>query len=133
MIKRDVLEKSGFNFAEHLRYGQDGYLWNKLAERFEIIAISKPLTKVRMREINAMLSARIQLKARALSLERIKTNYNSKRINNNIDGNIIRIYNMCFKLNNFLEKHIYILDISESISELIAKIVYFPLWRYVSK
>lgn len=74
MVRASLLrEDRDLRFGEGMRYGQDQYLWMRLALGRPILAIDEPLVKVRMRGKNASLRARAQIKAKALLYERLSS------------------------------------------------------------
>lgn len=74
MVRASLLrENRDLRFGEGMRYGQDQYLWMRLALGWPILAIDEPLVRVRMRGKNASLRARAQIKAKALLYERLNS------------------------------------------------------------
>ena len=66
MIRTKCLKDNpSCRFSNAMRHGQDWYLWIMLARLFPLLAISSPLTRVRLRGANAALRARVQIKSKA--------------------------------------------------------------------
>lgn len=127
VIKGDILRSNTkLRFNNDMRYGQDQYLWINVATEFEILAIDKVLTRVRVRGNNAALRAIVQLKARAIIWQVLNNNKAKFRVNE-----ISRISKLAFYLSNlgmkvvsFFEKYIE----NKIILENIARVMYMLPW-----
>lgn len=66
MIRAALLrEDPSLRFAHSMRFGEDGYLWARIAVGHDVLGLDSALTKVRIRGGNAALNPSIQLRARA--------------------------------------------------------------------
>jgi glycosyltransferase involved in cell wall biosynthesis len=66
MIKASYLKNNPhIRFAEHMRYGEDSYLWSNLAVHNHLYVVPDALTKVRIRGTNSSSDVRAYLSARA--------------------------------------------------------------------
>ncbi|TJX13644.1 glycosyltransferase family 2 protein [Tissierella creatinini] len=74
IIRADILKKNTeMRFATDMKTGQDSYLWLLLALKYDIYAINRPLTMVRMRGTNSALRAYSQIRARAQLYSKINS------------------------------------------------------------
>ena len=73
VIESSILKQDrGLRFNEKYRYGEDNYLWVKLARQYELCLVEKPLVKVRIHGNNASKSVFAQLEAREQAYKAIK-------------------------------------------------------------
>lgn len=57
MLNRKLFESGDFYFPEHLRNGEDGHLYTRIAKHYCIALVQEPLLKVRMRGSNSQKHA----------------------------------------------------------------------------
>ncbi|PJX28504.1 hypothetical protein CAP47_00485 [Psychroflexus sp. S27] len=130
IIKRNVfLENKSFRFAEHLRFGQDSYLWAMISDKYPLGALDEVLVKVRIRGNNAGRRARVQLQSRANTWRKISEN---RKENNYRYLNFPRIPLVLFSLSYYFNSLVVFLEkkvsLSPKISEFLSKILYAPIY-----
>lgn len=118
IIRRDILiNHPALRFAEHMKYGEDHYLWINLSFFSPILLIDIPLTRIRIRGNNAAWKANIQINARAQLWPYIK------KIGNTVPLDIRWIYASCFRLSHLLGWCHRITN-NETAIEYLSKILY---------
>ena len=65
IVKKSILVDNSLYFSEKMRFGQDYYLWLRLAYLFKLDLFSEYLLKVRVRGTNAAIRARAHIQLRA--------------------------------------------------------------------
>lgn len=128
MIRRDALESPRKRFAEHMRYGQDGYLWLQLAAQYEVHCLGEPLSRIRMRGSNAALRARAQIQYRAQILDFLEARPTifggTKRIPKGVTG----LYKLCRRVHKLVERASKKRHLTAGHLELLSRFLYCPLW-----
>jgi len=131
MVRAEVFtQHPAFRFAEHMRYGQDAYLWCNLAVDYPIATLNESLVRVRMRGKNAALRARVQLGARA-QLAKYFTQHRERFLGRE---KLSRMPMLCYSACRFsndalthLESHC---RLNRDSAESLARILYLPMWIY---
>lgn len=125
MVRSSYLKnRNDLRFAQHMRFGQDYYLWLRLSLENKLFLVPESLCKVRITGNNASKRARAHLQVRAHIWKFLKDD--SSKIFYSTKGlALIRfLYRFCYSGNTFLvwlEKK----RLKPSILELTSKIVFF--------
>lgn len=130
IIKRKVfLKNKNLRFGEHLRYGQDSYLWGMVSDMYSLGALDEILVKVRLRGTNAGRRARVQLQSRANTYKQIKEKRKSQEERYLkfpfLPFLLFKLAFVCNKIVNFLERR---LNLKNNASETISKFFYAPIY-----
>lgn len=106
IVLRDVfINDDTLRFAEHMRQGQDSYLWLRLAEHYKLYVLDRILVGVRMRiGGNTSSSVRTHIRVKSLLYEYInkQIHYNNRRFKS-INYFTLIGYKLCYKSNSFIE------------------------------
>ncbi len=102
MVKKDVFnEDSTLRFSEDMRYGQDSFLYIKIAYQFPLGLVEEVLTSVRMRGSNAAFKARIRLQVRSNIWDYLRMNnkefFGKRKVNW-----LIRFIYKIYKYSNYI-------------------------------
>ncbi|WP_209329493.1 glycosyltransferase family 2 protein [Lunatimonas salinarum] len=128
MVKREFLmEHPQVRFAEHMRYGQDGFMWLSLAQHEKLGVLPLALSMVRMRGGNAALKARVYLKVKSQIWDYIQEEVragNEKFIN--LPLVISFAYRLCSWSNSLISLLENRFNLSIKFSEQISRLLYFP-------
>ncbi|WP_031425088.1 glycosyltransferase family 2 protein [Flavimarina sp. Hel_I_48] len=127
MVKTEFLrENPTIQFAENMRYGQDGFMWLNIARHKKLGVINESLTKVRMRGGNAALRARVYLQVKAQMWSYIK----SKKEHDKRLQNLPLFIKSAYKLSYFNNRILLFLEnkncLNAGVGEFISKILYTP-------
>lgn len=128
IVRRDALENPRKRFAEHMRFGEDGFLWLKLAKEFELFCHPEALSRVRIRGDNTSIKVRHQLQAKSQLYDFM--NENSRDFFNEIPVGVRILYILCKILYTSIEKATIYFKINPDISEFVYKVLYMPLWLF---
>lgn len=130
IIKRNVfLENKSFRFAEHLRFGQDSYLWAMISDRYPLGALDEVLVKVRIRGSNAGRRARVQLQSRANSWMKISAKRKEKNYRYlNFPLAPLLLFRLSYYFNSFIEFFEEKGSLKSKTSELLSKVLYAPIY-----
>lgn len=128
MIRRDALEHPRKRFAEHMRFGQDGYLWMQLLAKYKLFCVEEYLSRVRLRGNNAAIRARVQLQVKAQILEYMEEQREFFLKENRLPKGVHFLYKLCRLCHRFIEKFSQALSLKQDNLEILSRVVYFPLW-----
>lgn len=127
IVKGEVLRNNRkLRFNNSMRYGQDSYLWVKLAIEYDILAIDEVLTRVRMRGSNAALRATVQLKVRRYiweCLKEFKGDFKGKEI-----PLLAKISFLLSVIGSKILEKLELIIKKETLLENISRILYFIPW-----
>lgn len=131
MIRTEILtQHPALRFAEHMRYGQDDYLWCHLAIEYPIATLKASLVRVRMRGKNAALRARVQLGARA----QFASYFAQQRERFLGRTKLSRMPMLCFSACRCADEALTRLEsrcrLDYRTVENLARILYLPMWLY---
>ncbi|WP_192797274.1 glycosyltransferase family 2 protein [Bacillus cereus] len=128
MVRREILENPQKRFAEHMRFGQDGYLWIQLAQDYKLSCIPEALSKVRIRGDNTSVKVRRQLQAKAqlydFMTENAKVFYEIK----GIPLGVRFLYRCCKITHKLVENVTKVFKIPPAMAENLSRAIYLPLW-----
>jgi glycosyltransferase involved in cell wall biosynthesis len=114
-------------FSEQMRFGEDGFMWLNVALHKPLGVIEQPLTKVRMRGENAALRAKVHLQVKSQLWTFLKMKIKISKKIKTIPFIIKLAYwlsHFNFKVFKLVEK----LKFNNSIVEILAKILYLPIY-----
>ncbi len=117
IVESSVLkEDAALRFNEKYRYGEDEYLWIKLAKQYELCLVKEPLAMVRIHGSNASKSIFAQLEAREQTYKAIKRGEHE---------HLPKAYRFCSKLCHIA----YVLTKEGALHNVfLAKVMYAPAW-----
>lgn len=125
IIKKELFDDEDMFFNETQRFGQDSFLWIRIATKYPVHYTSESLVKVRIRGNNAAKRAFVQLKSRS----QIWSNINDNKEKFNIKE-IPKAVKFGFRLSSLGYSIVKSLSpkLSVKFIEIISRFLYFPPW-----
>lgn len=128
IVRGEILRNNqDLRFNPAMRYGQDYYLWLKLASKFPIHYLDEPLCSVRIRGANAARRAKVQLRTRATIWYYLNDSSNATFNGITIKKRLKIPYMLC-NHSSYIADGINKIIKNENVTEYISKVLYFLPW-----
>jgi len=126
MLRSELIKLKNHKFDTRFEQGEDTNLWANISLNYNIGAMKECLALIRIRGSNAAKKARIQIRAKADMYDY----FISKQKCLPLSKDIVFIYKIISWENNLI-KYFEIKVIKKELPELIARLLYGPLWAYL--